>query len=247
MPEGLPPGEVHLWYQVPEKVAGDALHSCEAVLDETERTYLTGVTHLRRRHEFTVARALLRRTLSRYDGRAPDAWRFVLNEHGRPCFPANPDADPPEHALRFNVSHTAGLIVVAVARDSEVGVDVEDTERRGRTVTLADRWFSPAESAALRALPQAQQRDRFFDLWTLKESYIKARGMGLALPLKHFSFEFTGELTGELTGGRIGFTTDPVLADDARAWRFEVSSPTPRHRAAVALRRGAFTVVTHWP
>ena len=69
-----------------------------------------------------------------------------------------------------------------------MGVDVEDTERSGETVEIADQFFSPLEAAALRALPADRQRARFFDYWTLKEAYIKARGMGLAIPLEQFSF-----------------------------------------------------------
>src|SRR5690606_33310169 len=91
--------------------------------------------------------------------------------------------------LVFNLSHTDGLIACAVSRGREVGVDVEWLDRRGGDIDVADRFFSRYEVQALYAQPPERRRDRFFRYWTLKESYIKARGMGLALPLDRFSFE----------------------------------------------------------
>jgi 4'-phosphopantetheinyl transferase len=179
------------------------------------------------RLEYLMTRALVRSTLSRYAPVAPEAWTFVANEHGRPAIAAA------EHAwLHFNLSNTHGLIACAVARDLEVGVDVEDTERNTETVSIADRFFSAREVAALRALPEALQRGRFFDYWTLKEAYIKARGMGLAIPLDQFSF-----LLDEAPPIRIAF--DPRLGDDERAWQFEQFSLSARHKTAAAVRRGA--------
>ena len=103
-----------------------------------------------------------------------------LERVGKPTIAHPKDIAP----LSFNLSHTERLIVCLVALDREVGVDAEDTERAGETVEVADRFFSPTEVAALRALPAQSRRRRFFQYWTLKEAYIKARGMGLSLPLK---------------------------------------------------------------
>ena len=133
--------------------------------------------------------------------------------------------------LRFNLSNTYGLIACAVTLDRELGVDVEDTERPGETVSIADGFFSRQEIAALRALPPDRQRSRFFDYWTLKEAYIKARGMGLAIPLDQFSFSLDD-------GPRIGVAFDPALGDDASTWQFEQFALSPRHRTSAAVRRG---------
>src|SRR6185503_2215825 len=132
--------------------------------------------------------------------------------------------------LRFNLSNTEGLIACLVADDREIGVDVEDLERRGETVAIADRFFSPLEVAALRAVPEERQRARFFDYWTLKEAYIKARGMGLAIPLDHFSFVIE-------PGAPIGIAFDPRLPDDPSTWQFAQLRPTARHVISVAVRR----------
>ena len=89
--------------------------------------------------------------------------------------------------LRFNLSHTDGLIACAVTIGREVGVDVEHIQRR-LTHDVAGRFFAPREVDDLKALPEDEQQRVFFDYWTLKEAYIKARGFGLALPLGDFAF-----------------------------------------------------------
>jgi 4'-phosphopantetheinyl transferase len=166
----------------------------------------------------------VRTVLSRYADVPPEAWRFVTNEYGRP------EIDAPVGArwLKFNLSHTGGLIGLIVAREREVGVDVEDRDRRGRLLAVADRYFSPAEVEALRALPENEQLDRFFLYWTLKESYIKARGKGLAIPLSQFSFRVDGDI-------EIAF--DPRLDDDPESWQFTVMSLGRRHALAAGVRR----------
>jgi 4'-phosphopantetheinyl transferase len=221
--------EAHLWYVFPKALTDpvllDAYHDlmCPEERVQQRRFYFE-----KGRHEYLVTRALVRTTLSRYVKLDPRMWRFAKNAYGRPEI-AHPQGILP---LGFNLSHTDGLIVCLVALDREVGVDVEDTERPGMTVEIANQFFSPAEVKALQALPVSAQRHRFFEYWTLKEAYIKARGMGVSLPLEQFSFH--------LKAGRpVRISFDPRLQDDPLSWQFVQFRPTPRHMMAVAIRRGA--------
>jgi 4'-phosphopantetheinyl transferase len=184
------------------------------------------------KREFLITRVLVRTVLSRYTGRAAESLAFEPNPYGRPEISV-PKLDTP---LRFNLSNTYGLVVCLVSGAREGGVDVEDTTRRGETVDIADHFFAPSEVTALRALPPGAQRDRFFDYWTLKESYIKARGMGLALPLDQFAFD--------IDGPEIRIRIDPRLQDDERSWEFRLLSPTPRYRLATALRGAGIELKT---
>ena len=165
----------------------------------------------RHRHQFLVSRALLRTVLADLMACEPTDIRYRLNKWGKPALDL-PGADD----LVFNLSHTDGLIVLAVAhgfRNLELGVDVEHLGRKAETGRLAERYFSPRECADLLALDEAGQRGRFFDLWTLKEAYIKAVGMGLAIPLDAFSFSFDQD--------RINIAFSGVRAgDDPRRWQF---------------------------
>lgn len=178
------------------------------------------------RDTFAVTRALVRTTLSRYGPTPPRDWRFVTNAHDCPFVDPTQAGDPPLH---FNLSHTQGLVALAVARGHRVGVDIE---RMDRDVSdgIAERYFAPAEVRDLAALPPGSQPEAFFDYWTLKEAYIKARGLGLALPLDRFAFTLHAE-----AAPSIAFA--PGFDDDAVRWQFWQSRPTPHHRLALAVER----------
>jgi 4'-phosphopantetheinyl transferase len=231
----LAPAEVHVWTAVPDQVGAPAARArCEAMLSADERDRMRRFHFERDRHIYLVAHALVRTALSRYATCAPAAWTFTANAHGRPEIAPGTCARP----LRFNLSHTHGLVAVAVALERDVGVDVEHLYPRSFDLDVAEHFFAPAEVAALMAQPADAQRDRFFAYWTLKESYIKARGLGLALPLDQFAFDLDRRPEHHLDhGDEIVLTVDPRLEDDGRNWWFHQRRIAPEHRLAVALRR----------
>lgn len=178
-----------------------------------------------------VARGLLRTVLSRLDpGIAAAAWRFVRSETGRPSLAPPFDAT----GLHFNLAHTRGLVVLAAGRRPRIGIDVEALDKRVR-LEIARRYFSEAEASALFALPPEARAARFLRLWTLKESYLKATGLGVAGGLARTAFEFEGDV--------------PVLrrADDALAggWVFREYRP-PGYLVAVAHPAGGPAAAATW-
>jgi 4'-phosphopantetheinyl transferase len=222
-PPRLLAGEVHLWFAFPDEPQlhdPALLEAYRYLMDQGERSRQERYVFARHRHQALVARALVRTTLSRYAPEVPPAdWCFVEGPHGRP------ELADRSTGLRFNLSHSDGLMVCGVTLSSDIGVDVEDARRRVSDAgAIADRFFAPAEVEQLSGRP----RRSFFDFWTLKESYIKARGAGLALPLSQFAFR--------LEGAEIRVTFDAGLRDDPRAWRFALLRPTASHAAAVAVR-----------
>jgi 4'-phosphopantetheinyl transferase len=245
MTESLPESEAHLWIVRPDAVRDSALLArYRSLLTGDEARKCGRFRFEKDRHVCLVTRALLRTTLSRYADVPPERWRFVTNEYGCPSIDEPHDL----RSLRFNLSHTNGLVVCLVARGRDVGVDVEDRTRGGSLLEVADRFFSPLEVSSLRRLPAEQQLDRFFLYWTLKESYIKARGMGLAIPLGQFSFDLDLDLDFDLDfeGGGGGARSrergiqarfDPRLEDDPERWQFTVLSYGRRHAIASSLRR----------
>jgi 4'-phosphopantetheinyl transferase len=230
---GLPPAEAHLWYErVDEAYDETRLRKWRSLLspEELERHGRYAFEH--GRLEYLVTRVLVRTVLGRYAGVSPVSLRFESNGYGRPEI-VHPRLAPP---LYFNLSNTHGLVVCLVSGAREGGVDVEDTTGGTAALGIADHFFAPSEVASLRLLHPLAQKERFFELWTLKEAYIKARGLGLALPLQQFAFELDGE------GVRIRI--DPRLADDERSWQFQLLSLTPRHRVAVAIRGESIVLKT---
>ena len=197
-----------------------------ALMSADERERMARLVFDRDRRSFLLTRALVRTMLSRYAAVPPAGWTFIANVHGRPEILDRPRGVPD---LRFNLSHTDGLIACAVTIGREVGVDVEHIQRR-LTHDVAGRFFAPREVRDLKALPESEQPRAFFDYWTLKEAYIKARGFGLALPLADFAFTLAPP-----SPPRIAF--EPSLDDDPETWQFAQDWPTPHHRLALAVRR----------
>lgn len=220
--------DVHVHLVDSDAIDPDALAAARlAWLSTDERERYERYIPARSRHEYLVTRVLCRTLLARHLGVEPAALAFVLGPYGKPELrdPTLPAGVP----LRFNLSNTNGLVACAITRGRDVGVDVEHLNRRTETLSVADRFFSAQETAALFALPASAQRQRFFELWTLKEAYIKARGLGLAIPLGSFSFSLQ-------QGGHplIGF--DASLTDDPSSWWFEQSFPSEAHAMALAVR-----------
>ncbi len=221
-----------LWFAYPDDLLTDGIaEACASLLSEGERARWQKFRFERNRREYLATRALVRTALSRHGATLPEAWRFSCNEFGKP-------ATEPASGLHFNLANSLGLVVCLIAEGAEVGVDVESLERAEQIVELAPGVFSPQELAQLEALAGADKADRALSLWTLKESYIKARGMGLSLPLSKFSFLF-----GCKEGIRLEL--DPCLNDKAEHWRFCLLEHAG-HRVAVMAESAAGSVLRMW-
>jgi 4'-phosphopantetheinyl transferase len=198
----------------------------DALLSAHERAKQARFRLARDQRRYLVTRALVRTVLSRYRAVRPEDWGFSAGPRGRPHISA-PQLEP---ALEFNIAHSADLVMLGVTSGAALGVDVESVATRDVDIEGLDRYFAAEESAALLALPAAERRRRFFELWTLKESYIKARGMGLAIALDAFRFELPGER---------GLTLHmrPQLHDSPRHWRLWQLTLRPDYLAAVCAAR----------
>lgn len=200
---------VAVYWTAPSEATGSDADAALSRLDSTERARHERFRFERDRDSFALSHALVRRALSEHGEREPAAWRFDIGEHGRPV-------PSPESGIHFSLSHTAGALAVAVATVN-VGVDVESVVTRGGTLELAEHYFAPPEAADVQARTGADKAARFFRYWTLKESYIKARSMGLAIPLD--GFWFVGE------GNRPRIEFDATMVDDEPArWHFLTAS-----------------------
>jgi 4'-phosphopantetheinyl transferase len=202
----------------------DVARRCRALLTADESAACDAFRDEADRRSALVARALARTTLSRYASVAPDAWRFERAAGGRPEI-----ASPTGTRLRFNLSHTRELVACAVALDAEVGVDVERVADHADLLDLAATVMSDDEFAAFRRLPSADRPRRFFATWTLKEAYLKARGVGLALSPKTIRFDWSA-------AGRVHATFDADARDDPSQWWFALSAAEADHLLALSVR-----------
>jgi 4'-phosphopantetheinyl transferase len=220
--EELSPDDLRVWYQFTEALSSAEIAALEPILSAAERERAARFVFARDRRDYVAAHALLRRSLSRYGRVSPEAWQFMAAADGKPMIAAGQQTG----SLTFSLSHTRGLVACAVAVSAEIGLDVEavnDSQDRG----LVAQHFARSERRLLATVPPAQRAARFTELWTLKESYLKAVGLGLRHPLDAFAFSFEAD--------RIGFE-GPNGAEGT--WYFALAEPTPAFRLAVAARWG---------
>jgi 4'-phosphopantetheinyl transferase len=185
-PFRLASNEVHSWC-VTLDVSPETSAGLYATLSYDERNRSARLRFARDRHRFIAARGVLRDLLGRYVGTRPGQIRFAYNAFGKPEL-------SPEFGsrLRFNLSHSADLALIAITTEAGIGVDLEYIRPQPDNVEIARCFFSAAEVDRLNRLPSHLYPQAFFSCWTKKEAYMKARGEGLAIPLTSYSVPLTG-------------------------------------------------------
>lgn len=171
--------QVHVW-RVALNVPREALDRLWGTLTAGEMAQADRFRSSEHRRWFVVRRGALRAILARYLGIGPADVIFTFGPHGKPALAGGGGQ------LQFNLSDSSALAVVAVTRGRAIGIDIEHVRSGRAQEAIARRFFSAAECQALMALPADQRQVAFFNCWTRKEAYIKARGEGLSLALNRF-------------------------------------------------------------
>jgi len=224
----LTPGIIDIWYFFCEAIQDVELSAeYEALMPPDELARSERLHFERDRRLFVSTRALVRTVLSSYAPVAPADWRFTADDSGKPRI----DSPAVEPIVHFSLSNTPGLVVCAASLSHRlVGVDAERNDRNVDFLGVAEHFFSSCELGTLRSLTAGELQRRFFEYWTLKESYVKARGSGLITVLNQFSFVVDGEAI------RVEFHAS--MSDDAKRWRFALIDAPPEHLIAVGVDTG---------
>lgn len=223
---------LHVWIAYPDRLALPELADRHLpLLDAEEAARYHRFYFDKDRQHYLAAHALLRLTLSRYAPVRPEDWRFERGPKGKPEIAASHGLP----RLRFNLSHTQGLVACVLALDCPCGIDVEHLRTMRDMQGVAENVFSGMEIAWLQAQPEDQKAETFFTFWTLKEAYIKATGQGLAAPLQSISFDIASPLIG------VAFGED--VADDPQRWMLRHWKLANDHQLSVAARTGPLEAV----
>lgn len=181
-------GEVHLW-KADLYVGEDAQLRLRQFLSEEEKARADRFVFERDRHHWAAGRGMLREILGSYLGRQPASLEIVKQTGGKPRLGHDRQAGDP--TIKFNLSHSGSLALLAVTLDREVGIDVEHFRPEVATSEIAERYFSPEEQSELHSVPEELRTEAFFLCWTRKEAFLKARGDGLRTPLDSFTVSLT--------------------------------------------------------
>ncbi|HRQ22466.1 MAG TPA: 4'-phosphopantetheinyl transferase superfamily protein [Anaerolineales bacterium] len=169
---------------------------------------------------YVIAHFSLRDVLGRYLKAEPAQLKFSIDQYGKPSLL--------KHKLEFNLSHSGSFALVAVTQHRIIGVDVERMREGISSHSIARQYFSPAEVAEFDAVPVEQRETAFFTCWTRKEAFIKAKGLGLSLPLDSFDVSLTPNEPAILRAVR------PQPQEAAR-WKLRSLDVAPRYAGAVAV------------
>ena len=218
----LTPKEAHVWTLLVTENDQKNIHKFSHVLSAEELCRLDQINHKQSKLEYQAAHILCRIMLSNFSDVAPADWLFKIGEHGKPEINKKLN----RKNLRFNISHTNGMVACALTTKYDIGVDLEWPSRNSQMYKIAEKKFSDIEFNYFKASSPTEQSKIFFSLWTLKESYLKAVGKGLRIPLDSFSFD--------LNTLEISFLDNNAFHNTGY-WKFALFRPSVAHLCALCV------------
>jgi len=240
----LKENEVHVWYaHLSNTVPREHLKYYFSLLGAQERAYYLSLLLDPFKSQYLQTRSFVRLILSSYglSPPSPQSWRFKTNFYGRPELEESQSKHCP---VSFNLSHTDGLIVCIVSKKYEAGVDVEKISNAVEWHSIAQSAFSEKELKGLLEKGPAAVCAEFYKMWTLKEAYIKARGLGLSLPTSQFSMQIDSPYDIRIEYDR------HLDVRDQKSWYFQLLNPTSNHQVAIAAYRSGtdekIRVIQNW-
>lgn len=219
--------EAHVWFCCPDEITdAEQLEYYRSLLSPDEVKQYKRFQFKNDQHSYLVSHALMRSVLSRYANLSPAQWQFKKNAHGRPEIKQSTSGVP----LKFNLTHTKDLSACIVTLGMECGIDAEAVNRDNDLIKIAERMFAAPELASMENLHDSSLRKAFFKYWTLRESYVKALGTGLAGSSKDFYFCIgDNDISIEFEN------TMRQLNNDKEQWQFDLMEPADGHILAIAV------------
>lgn len=221
-------GKVHVW-RIGLEQQDDLLERFRGTLEPEELDRASRFRFERLQRHFVVSRGFLRNVLARYMEVRPQDLRFVYNDYGKPSLAG-------QQSLRFNMSHSHEVALVAVACDAALGVDVEYIRADFASEEIAKRFFSRREVETLTSLPREEIVAAFFRCWTRKEAYIKAIGKGLSQQLDRFDVTLAPYEPAALL---------QADAEDTSSWSLSDIDVGSDYASALAVE-GTPSVISYW-
>lgn len=191
------------------------------LLSEDERERASKFVCPRVRDRWITARGWLRQTLSYYTDEGGAHLKFAYSAHGKPSLACDP-------GVNFNLSHSADRALLAISSTAVLGVDIEQIRPMSDQDQIIRRFYHPSEASALLAMGPAERADAFFQLWALKESCMKATGLGLFLDPREIEFDSPIRQVPRL----LSLRDEPC----PKAWQFVLLTDFGGFAAALAYR-----------
>ncbi|GLS90156.1 4'-phosphopantetheinyl transferase [Psychromonas marina] len=218
----LADNEIHIWAVNPKQISEHP--SLRALLSDSECQKIDRYRLSSAKHTALITRSFIRLLLSQYAPVAPKSWQFSVGELGKPEITNAP------LPLRFNLSHNDELIICAVCLNKDIGCDIENLSRKISVNAIADRFFSSDEAQRVKASPK-----QFFEYWTLKESFVKATGLGISQGLETFSFAVNASTTANFNDNIVLTFNEKCKQQSPQHWYQALLFPDNKHCIAVSI------------
>ncbi len=222
-------GELHIWQVKLARTEGE-LSTLAELLSVDERERAARFHFDRDRQHFIAGRGILRSILARYLCQPAESLTFAYGSRGKPALAGG--------QVQFNLAHSGGVAVIAVARRSAVGIDVEQIRVVPRWEGVTNSFFSAAERKAISSLPSIDRLYGFFTCWTQKEAYLKATGDGIGVPLDRFDVSV-------IPGSQPRLLHVADAPEETRRWHFH-TLPLTSDFIGVAAHDGPIDAVQHF-
>lgn len=221
--------DVHIWWlSLPVAHSDSVRRRLWSILSAEERERCGRFRFERDRAQYLVSHALVRLSLSEYEGIDPASWVFAKNPWGKPIVQGPEGAS----AVLFSLSHTEGLVGCAISH-SQVGLDVEHLNRRHTDWSgISHLAMRPSELSYVTSVAPHERIRAILRLWTLKESYLKAKGQGLSTNISSLEFD--------LTKDQPCLNFSPDNGRESGLWHFFEFQPSSEHLMALSVRRDPF-------
>lgn len=219
----MAPAPVHVALRLTESLSEADVDAIASTLSPDEQERARAFVFFRDRRDYVAAHGLLRETLSKVSAPPSGGWTFTAGRTGKPAIAET----SPRVQLSFNLSHTRGLVACAVSLEHELGIDVECIDRSADRTDVARHNFASVEHAQLEVCATDERAERFVEIWTLKEAFVKATGTGIVDDLQGWGFRLD-------VPGCIIF--DSPAGTHAEHWTFGLFAPTTETRMALAVR-----------
>jgi 4'-phosphopantetheinyl transferase len=215
--------EVHVW-RVSLNASQETIERLRQYLAPDERARAERFRFAKDHNQFIIGRGLLRALIGRYLACEPHEVCFGYSSYGKPSL----DGYQAEAGLQFNISHSHQLALLAFMYRKDIGIDIEYMRPDVEFEQLAEHFFSPDERAVLLGVPPPLRQQTFYNCWTRKEAYIKARGEGLSIPLDIFDVSLRPGEPAALLQSR----ENPA---EVTRWSLHALTPGEHYAAALAV------------
>lgn len=193
-------------------------------LSEKEKKQVERFPFQSEKNQHVLTRYLLRFMFNKFYNRPFESFEFESDDKGKLSLLNLPHETP----IYFNISHTKGMIACAFSKAKFIGIDIESTTREINHVDFANSIFSQAEFRQIKGLSEIEGRELFFKIWTLKEAYLKALGVGIVDNLNEINFDVLAK--------QITMNRSPSFFDQSNDWHWYLENPSPQHQLALAYR-----------